>query len=306
MKYICLVLLFFFMSLTDASSAEVRVGVYMPSSNTVRALSTNASFGEPVDFAIEPLIVDPPSNAARAKQEIWIYCFIEGVGIISDCNINLDWKARESSAGHLHSHIGVRPKGKFSITEGRVDQTDFYFKTTYSASDVSEIVDVTINCSSSFLSCTTGTAKIGVGITDFVELPASASSGSGYSLTGDDVYHPFNHFGQRDFIFALLDSFSKYHAMTEEVEHVGRAVSANDISLELGGVFDVPAKGQPGFDWTPPHRYHRLGQSIDISVPQTAVAQRILRGLLAAYGIFPHPEPRVNPNHWHLHVGAHL
>jgi hypothetical protein len=277
-----------------AGGDEVRVHMVVPGQQALQSLAADQGFGEPVDFVVEPLIADAPSNQARAQKEIWWYCTIDGQGPIPDCFITLSWEARANDAGHVHSHVGTRPKGRFSRTSGAVDSSDYYFKTTYYSSDVSGIVDVTAACNS----CTdVDVTKIGVGITGFVELPAAASADSGYVLTGSDQYHPRNHYGQPEFVAAVQAAFNTYHDRTQ------LTIRANDISLPLGGLFDVQTASQVGYDWTRPHRYHRLGQSMDTSIPPSNSARLVYTQALSAGGVIPLHE---DSHHWHLHLGGHL
>lgn len=278
----------------QTSNGRIKVGMYVPGGQPIQSLAPDGSFGEPVTFVVEPLISDTPTNVLRAQKEIWWYCYVDGVGMVPDCVITLFWAARPNSGGHIHEHVGTRPRGQFSRSFGRVDQSDLYFKTTYYSSEVSGIIDVLSDCNQ----CTEGDlSTIGVGLTGMVEIPAPASDDSGYTLTGADQYHPFNHFGQSDFVYAVLSAFSTYH------EETNLKIRANDLSLELGGIFDIQTGSKAGYDWTRPHRYHRLGQSMDTSIPPTKRARAVYTQALAAGGIIPlHEDSR----HWHLHAGAHL
>lgn len=299
MKFFLTLIIFLVAGSALAANDVVQVKMFVPGDQPVQSLVSGGSFDEPIDFVVEPLITDSPSNVLRAQKEIWFYCVING-NRTPDCVITLTWEARADNAGHIHSHVGTRPKGRFSRTTGQVDQSDWYFKTVYYSSEVSGIIDVTINCNS----CTTlGQAKIGVGITGLVELPEPASADSGYTLTGANQYHPFNHFGQSNFVYSVLQAFYDFHNPIPASDTPRPAIKANDTSLELGGVFDVQTPRFDGYDWTPPHRYHRLGQSMDTSFPTTKSGQRAYEAAMNLNGIDVLKEDAF---HWHLHVGGHL
>ena len=70
----------------------------------------------------------------------------------------------------------------------------------------------------------------------------------------------------------------------------GNKLSYNDISLRLGGIFDL------GADWLPTHASHRFGEDIDIGlVPDPHI--RLLTIFISVAGIRTR---KVEVDHWHL------
>jgi hypothetical protein len=99
----------------------------------------------------------------------------------------------------------------------------------------------------------------GVGITGLEDL----GTGAGYVLTGDKPQHPSNHWGVAAFAMALRRVASEYAN-----EHPDHPLRYNDMSLPMGGLFDIATRSQSGYDWTPPHKTHRLGTNLDMGIPQ--------------------------------------
>jgi hypothetical protein len=62
-----------------------------------------------------------------------------------------------------------------------------------------------------------------------------------------------------ELLFAIANFY--YYSMTEEGGENPITISLNDACLEYGGIFDFPGQ------WSPPHKSHRLGRSIDINDP---------------------------------------
>lgn len=268
-------------------TTEVQVHAFDPATGRVLDAAP-PQLAEAPDFTVQPLY-PARHNDAQAQKEIWWYCTSPQGGRLLDCHITLNWEARANDAGHVHSLAAYpRPNGSFSATEGPVSQVDGYFRTTYYASEVAGLIDVTSSCIVPFSRCADGHTKIGVGLTNLVALAAA----DGIELTGATQYHPSNHYGEPTFVASIQNVASAYHLA--EPQYMLRV---NDMSLENGGVFDVEANGETGYDWTPPHAEHRLGQNADVSIPPTAAARRDLQQALRdngrVVGVAHH-------DHWHL------
>lgn len=239
---------------------------------------------------IEPLY-PKKGNAKRAQIELYYVCQDEETGGINPyCWINLEPPvARENAGGHYSGHIEDRPTGKHIPSTGWVDPNTGRFKTTFYASEVAGIVDVTIHCSTGgFGTCSDGTVSFGVGYRNFAEL----GSGRGYVLTGDKAPHPSNHWGDVSFVTnvgIIASRFSDAYA--------NEPLSYNDISLEMGGVFDVRTRNDPGYDWTPAHETHREGRNMDMSIPRTNASRNFFTMLARSVGISVYREDAA---HWHL------
>ena len=116
--------------------------------------------------------------------------------------------------------------------------------------------------------------------------------GEGYTLTGDREPHPSNHWGVPAFL-AGARNVARLFAL----EYPGQALRYNDVSLQYGGVFDVATATAAGYDWTPPHRTHRLGTNMDIGIPRGNAERALLLRLYQAEGIRVLQE---DAYHWHL------
>ncbi len=92
------------------------------------------------------------------------------------------------------------------------------------------------------------TQRFMVGITGLTSLVTS----SYYRLTGDNPWHPDNHWAMEDVIGSIQQMANNFY--NENAATLG----INDISLIYGGVFDLDQ------DWEEPHNLHRLGRSVDI------------------------------------------
>jgi len=120
-----------------------------------------------------------------------------------------------------------------------------------------------------------------------------------YDLIGDvPGVHIFNHFGT-----SVMNAKVTKLATAFTARFPGRKLELNDISLPLGGIFDVCARagdcasGQK--PWQFPHRTHRFGDNIDVrSFTVSAIEKRelfkIAKRLKLAFLV------ESNPPHFHL------
>ncbi|MBA2237869.1 MAG: hypothetical protein H0W24_04100 [Lysobacter sp.] len=117
-------------------------------------------------------------------------------------------------------------------------------------------------------------------------------TGAGYVLTGDKPQHPSNHWGVAAFAMALRRVASEYAN-----EHPDHPLRYNDMSLPMGGLFDIATRSQSGYDWTPPHKTHRLGTNLDMGIPQGNARRALVSRLYQMAGINVFREDEF---HWHL------
>jgi hypothetical protein len=152
----------------------------------------------------------------------------------------------DSTGGHIHR--GGRLKGTLSIssltipggvTAGSVSAG------TYTSSEVAGQENV--------IATVKGGTSIQVPITVRVPGLLELGEGDGYALIGTTSEHPLNHFGTENTLYTLLDLADAYF------ETWNGTLRINDISLALGGLFDIDA------DWSIPHKSHRVGKNADIS-----------------------------------------
>ena len=196
--------------------------------------------------------------------------------------------ARENTGGHYAGHSTDRPTGRHVPSEGYVNQSDGRFRATFYASEVSGIVDVTVDCIVPFGGCVGSNVSFGVGYQGLEQL----GEGSGYVLTGSKGPHPSNHWGVPNFVAAAKSIATQFLA-----DYPQSPLQYNDMSLEYGGLFDVATSPGPGYDWTPPHKTHRQGTNMDVGIPKTNAARALLQRLCQVSGISPYHEDAF---HWHL------
>lgn len=243
-----------------------------------------------VDFTLEPLY-PARNNQARARIELLYSCVPEsGGGRIVPCFITLDEPvARENSGGHHAGHLDGRPTGRHSSVSGWVDETDGYFRSTYSASEIGGVVDVTIHCNTWVGACRDGKVTFGVAVQDLEHIGV----GAGYWLEGAKPPHPSNHWGHPNFVAALRALAASYRNAYPDAPDL----HFNDISLEYGGIFDVATPTETGYDWTVPHREHRVGRNLDMDFPVGRERRAYVRQLFAMHNI---AIGVVHADHWHL------
>lgn len=263
----------------------------VPSTQTSTSpFSANALSGFPadVDFRLEALY-PARRNEARAKIELLYSCVSDSTGgRIVPCHITIDNPvARENSGGHV-AHQGERPTGRHIPSAGWVSESDGYLRSTYYASEVGGVVDVTIHCDTGFMFCRDGTVVFGVGLSTLEDL----GPGAGYTLTGAKPQHPSNHWGVPAFLSAARRVASQFAN-----DNPNNPLLYNEVSLEYGGVFDVATRNAAGYDWTPPHSSHRLGTNMDIGIPQGNARRALLLRLYQMAGVGVLQEDQY---HWHL------
>lgn len=278
----------------QAAAGDATVAVTRPPTSTAASagdrlgLAANSNFPDDVVFQAEPLY-PARNNQARAQVSILFSCVpVGGGGRIVPCYISTDTPVgRQDSGGHS-LHPTAMPPGRFTPSAGWVDTADGYFRTTYYASEVSGVIDVKIHCQPGFGGCQDGTTVIGVGFDSLADL----GPGTGYVLTGDKSQHPSNHWGSPAFVTAIQQAATLFAA-----DYPNDPLQYNDMSLKLGGVFDVETPTETGYDWTPPHKSHRIGTNLGMSILAGRTRQALVRRLFNQNGIHVLPE---DAYHWHM------
>lgn len=179
-----------------------------------------------------------------------------------------------------------------SYLTGSTGSSGFGFAPTFTAPEVSGVVDIYGNCVAPGLFCLSNEPlPIAVRVPDLVELgPAEDYVLTGmFGLPGVASQHSVNHFGTVSFIAKLRSLATTYFL---KYESLGNAkLRYNDISLLDGGIFDI------GNDWKPSHYEHRIGISADIGlVPESR--RRAFMDLLEYVEITG--VVYKEGNHWHI------
>jgi T5SS/PEP-CTERM-associated repeat protein len=129
---------------------------------------------------------------------------------------------------------------------------------------------------------------------------ADVGNGVGYVLVGqfgtDSVQsmHYQNHYGTPMLVKNVKDLASEYF------NNRGKTLQVNDMSLPLGGLFDLDN------DWLIPHSLHRDGNSVDINTHNTDGSQvdlNLLTRFARILGMCPAPEPMI---HFDLEISSCL
>ena len=134
---------------------------------------------------------------------------------------------------------------------------------------------------------TDGVVEVVVGVGGLMELP----EGNGIALIGETATHPENHWGTTGMVSALQNLGVGF------LSRFGKPIEVNDMSLPLGGLFDL------GADWQPPHVEHRVGLSADLRTSgRTPAELRFIQDVLEELGGGVHDETRAPAPHYHLRM----
>ncbi|MFC5576909.1 hypothetical protein ACFPOA_02635 [Lysobacter niabensis] len=153
----------------------------------------------------------------------------------------------------------------------------------------SSVVQSVVHCVTLWVACRDGSVSFGVGLDNLQELGV----GTGYVLTGDKTPHPSNHWGEPNFVAAVVSDAESFNG-----QYPATILSYNDISQQYGGVFDVQTRTQTGYDWTPPHKGHRRGTNMDIGIPPTVEQRNTLERLYSLQNVTVFREDAA---HWHIY-----
>lgn len=212
-------------------------------------------------------------------------------GPLPNRTVELALDGIEQSGGHIHS--GTMPAGGVSSTTVPTGATGVA-NVTYTADVFGGNVEVR--------GTSTGAASaletIVVRVPGLVQLFEAGN----VDTIGPTTTHPSNHWGGADMISGLTALANAFYGYTNNT----RKLQFNDISLQLGGKFDVaptPIVYNPDGD----HLEHRMGNSADVRYagadPLTPAQQEYVRRWWQArygqLGVLRHGDP--NP-HFHLRV----
>ena len=199
-----------------------------------------------VDISVSPSGVAPKKTVGNTQAEVSLT--LKKPAPPGGCTVDLKAYPVPNSGGHDHNDA-VRPVGTISQPSITFSQGETEPKTaTYTSSEVAGTETITATVKGKEV------AKANIN----VKVPGLMSLGGGGNLrlTGQTNAHKANHYGT-------------YYAVTnarlvaeDYYEQFGATLGINDMSLPLGGMFDI---GPPqGSFWNPPHRSHRKGTSVDI------------------------------------------
>ena len=179
---------------------------------------------------------------------------------ISDRTVRLVLTASEGTAGHVH--VGGKSPGSLAPSGDEIDT---------GASGEATVTYLAPAAAGSVLLLATSqglddvSQMIQVRVPQLVELAETVN----VDTIGVVMEHPDSHWGTAelvtdiqqlaDSIRAAFDRFQASPANRPDGRFPAR-LAVNDMSLPLGGIFDL------GEDWQPPHFEHRTGRNADIDV----------------------------------------
>jgi len=243
--------------------------------------------------ALKPLGVSGGNNTATVSA-----CLRSGITPLPNRQINLKvyrHLIHQNSGGHFEAfHRGNRPVGKLDKVAG-VTGANGCFVTKYRPSFISGIVTIEAFVSSTFFEF----KHVFVGVPNLVEL----QEGQNYKLIGNErtPEHPSNHWGTPAAVNGHAQIANDYKAMFYGNNPIPEndKIAYNDMSLELGGKFDLRK------DWlnsSDQHGEHRVGINTDTrssNIPTSrwvALKQIFIdRGSTGTYDETGSTSP-----HWHL------
>ena len=209
-----------------------------------------------IDFAFGQVSVEPtsPYAATRYSVDLVTYC-LDAVTtkIIPDCTISLQNGFTPNEGGHVANNHGTRQPsayGHLTSTGGSyTGSTGYHFIFLSSRVGGWEFVKATSPNAPPEL------FQIQVGYQDIYYYNGHPKG----VLIGGTASHPLgnNHSGTLPFLSKFNQVVTQYDSEFSCVDRYSY-IGINDMSLPLGGVFDV------GADWAPPHASHDRGTAVDV------------------------------------------
>lgn len=183
-----------------------------------------------------------------------------------------------ASGGHSHSGGPVGSVSPQSFTLGKYPQN---IPVVFRAPDASGRVDLTARFSSG------SPSEITVYNNVLVSGLLALGQSTRLSLVGTTTTHPSNHWGTGAMCGGLAELGRHFH------EKFKKPIFVNDMSLEIGGLFDHKAT------FAPPHQLHRDGRHVDLNYSSMNKKERDFFKATAeslGFRVEIHPDPE----HWHL------
>jgi len=193
-----------------------------------------------------------------------------------------------------HYHTAGQPQGKVNPTGDSTDPTSGCAHTVFSVPE--QIAgQYTVTASGGGLS---DSATIYVHYRDggYYYLDALPPHYS-YQLVGGTSSHPINHYGTFNTVYRIQQICIEFYNATGGVR-----AGVNDMSLPLGGLFDIGPVYGPGQYWQSPHSEHRKGLNADMPFQflGTLEQRALFQTIASKWDGQPDPHPTNNPNHFHL------
>jgi hypothetical protein len=242
-----------------------------------------------IDIAVPPSLAGTPGSVTALAS-------ITGANSTPVPNMTVNFSSAPSDltqGGHLHMNLAAAPIGSFSnLINGQRSQ-----KCTTDSTGTCALLYTTPVVSGLYEIKVTSAADLS--LTDskhlLVAIPnlTSLSSGLGYTtdppVGGQTTAHPSNHFGTLDLQLEIAAMAFDYRA-----KYPGAVLGINDMSLPLGGLFDLDRLWDNGTG----HSLHRTGTSVDVNRSQATngqtVGQNTLNSIAIKNCLLRVPEPESN------------
>ena len=188
---------------------------------------------------------------------------------VSGVSVNITVTGDYGSGDHQHQAI-TRPTGTIThVSQVTGEDGKYEIGFSHTIAGIYNITATGCKTVDGTQYCGTDTKTIHVKVPDLKSLPIPYAITDGYTLIGTRYSHPNNHFGSPDVIKKLVALGDDWRFVNGETG----ALKYNDISLNWGGLFDCYSPDIPGGncsiasnEWQVPHRTHRTGKNIDISL----------------------------------------
>ncbi len=213
-----------------------------------------------ISVHISPEILKPVDTIGGNNTATVSGCLMNGNTPVTNQQIYLKvyrHLADMNTGGHIESyHPGNRPIGRIEKTSGMTG-SDGCFTSKYKPSHIAGVVTIEAYRSANFYEF----KPLFVGVPNLIELPA----GENYNLTGTTNSHPspVNHWGKQAAVDGLIETADDYKTMFYGSNQIPQnsKLAYNDMSLPMGGKFDLHHKWENG---TSQHGEHREGINDDV------------------------------------------
>ncbi len=159
-----------------------------------------------------------------------------------------------NSAGHAHSGAPTLSDVNSLASSSGTTDSNGRWSTTVTAGTVASTIKYTATAQS--IAGQPFTAAALYVTTGFVSLIDPGPGIPELRYTGQTATHPNNHNGSTELHLFVRDLATLYNQQADPADQ--GSLGLNDMSLPLGGVFDINS------DWSPPHSRHRFGTDCDI------------------------------------------
>jgi hypothetical protein len=225
--------------------------------------------------------VRPAGTAGTATLDLEVSVVDANGQPLPNRGVALSLTATEGTGGH--AHLVAKPPGGLSANPINTGSTGLAV-VRYASSVASGPVTI--------LGISPGARDANETINVLVEGLQALGSSSYYGLIGTTVEHPDNHYGTPVFNGALGQLAQRFY------NQFGQRLEFNDMSLALGGIFDLNT------NWQSPHAEHKMGLNLDLRTTtltegQLDFVQLVWLELSSAADADAINEESTPP-HWHL------